>query len=119
MAKKVDIRSRMTPDWIQKGKAVLDKLTSNERDIVTAYMFNIILEDVKAGLRGEEADVFFEMIDQEFQKIHSGCYFSAQVDGNAVEFNANTNVCPLCAVKIKKVLQAFAIGHKKIDRTIH
>jgi len=108
MTKKViDIRSKMTPTWIEKGKAVLDSMSEREQETIIAFVFNLVMEDVKTGLRGEEAEVFFEMIEQEFQKVHKGCYFSDDVDGNAVGFTKETAVCLLCAAKVRNILRAF------------
>jgi len=67
-------------------------MTEQDQETIVAYVFNMVLADVEMGLKGEDAEVFFEMIDQEYQKIHSGCYFSDQVDGNAVGFTQNTKV---------------------------
>ena len=105
MTKKViDIRSRMTPNWLKKGQAVLNAMSEQDQETIIAFVFNIVLEDVRSGLKGEESDVFFEMIDKELQKFHP-CYFSDQIDGNAVGFTKNTKVCPLCAVKIENILR--------------
>jgi len=113
MTKKVtDIRSKMTPSWIEKGKAVLDSMSEQDRDIAIAFVFNIVLEDVKMGLRGEEAEVFFEMIDAEYEKFHKDCYFSDNVDRNETGFTQDTKVCLLCAIKVKNILRAFGL---KVD----
>lgn len=113
MTKKVtDIRSKMTPNWIEKGRAVLDSLSEQDQENIVAFVFNLVLEDVRAGLKGEEAEVFFEMIDKELQKSHANCYFSDYVDGNAVGFTKDTKMCVLCTVKIRNILRAFGI---KVD----
>jgi len=110
MTKKVtDIRSKMTPNWIEKGKAVLGSLSEQDQETLIAFVFNLVLEDVKTGLKGEEAEVFFEMIDKEYQKYHAECYFSDDVDGNETGFTRDTKVCLLCAIKVKNILQAFGV----------
>ena len=113
MTKIVDIRTRMTPNWLERGKAVLESMSPDDQETIIAFVFNLVMEDVKAGLKGEEAEVFFEMIAEEFEKAHKGCYFSDDVDGNAVPFDNDTKVCPLCAVKIRNVLLAFGIDIEK------
>ena len=122
MTKIVDIRTRMTPNWLEKGKAALESIAPDDRETIIAFVFNIVVEDLKAGLRGKKADVFFQIIIEEFEKAnpHKGCYFSDDVDGNAVPFNNDTKVCPLCAVKIRNVLLAFGIDiEKPKNKTLH
>ena len=109
MTKVTDIRSKMTPNWIEKGKEVLDSMSEQDQETLVAFVFNLILEDVKTGLKGENAEIFFEMIEKEFQKSHKDCYFSGQVDGNAVGFTKDTKVCVLCAVKVKNILRTVQL----------
>ena len=110
MKKVTDIRSKLTPAWIEKGKAALDSLSEQDQEYLVAFMFNLILTDVKMGLKGEEAEVFFEMIDDEFRKAHAGCYFGIETDGNEVNFTKETKLCLICAVKVNNILRAF--GYK-------
>jgi len=108
MTKKViDIRTRMTPNWLEKGKAVLESMTDDDRETIIAFVFNLVMEDVKTGLSGENAEVFFEMIDKEFRKAHAHCYFSIDVDGNETPYTKDTELCLLCAVKMRNILRAF------------
>jgi len=110
MTKKItDIRSKMTLNWIEKGRVVLNSMTEQDQGTIIAFVSTLILEDVKTGLKGEEAEVFFEMIDKEYQKLHRDCYFSDDVDGNETGFTRDTKVCLLCAIKVKNVLQAFGV----------
>jgi len=109
---------------IKAGKEILDALDQEDKENVIAFVFNIILEDVKMGLKGENAEIFFEIIAAEFQKPHSGCYFSQKIDGNAVDFNDNTEFCPICAVKVRNILRAYGvIGTKekkaKLSKLLH
>ena len=87
-------------------------MSEQDQETLVAFVFNLILEDIKTGLRGEEAEVFFEMIDAEYEKFHKDCYFSDNVDGNETGFTQDTKVCLLCAIKVKNILRAFGL---KVD----
>jgi len=110
MTKVTDIRSRMTPNWIEKGRAVLDSMPEQDQETLIAFVFNLVMEDVKSGLKGEEAEVFFKMIDDEFRKAHSDCYFGIDTDGNTTKFTKDTKLCLICAVKVRNILRTF--GYK-------
>ena len=84
-------------------------MSEQDQETIVAFVFNTVLSDVKMGLRGEEAEVFFEMIDDEFRKSHSDCYFGIDTDGNEVRFTENIKLCLMCAVKVRNILQAFGI----------
>jgi len=107
-----DINEKLLPEWLQKGKRVLDRLPDADREAVTAFIFNVVLADVKRGLEGEDAEVFFQAINQEYEKAHGHCYFNEQYDGNAVPFSDDTPLCLVCAVKVRNVLRWY-VDHPK------
>lgn len=115
MTKIVDIRSRMIPEWIKAGKEILGGMSEENQEKIIAFIFNLVLEDVKAGLsRAEDGEIFFQTInkefeDKEFERGHKQCYFSLEVDGNEVRFTEDTNLCLICAVKMMNVLRAHGV----------
>ena len=103
-----DINTKLLPEWLQKGKRIVDKMKEHEREAVTAFIVNVVIADVKRGLDGEEADVFFKMINDLYIESHGHCYFNEQFDGNETPFSDDTSLCPICAVKARNVLRWYA-----------
>ena len=101
MAKIYDLREKLTPPWIRKGKAAMDKLQPEEQDAAMAFMFNLILADVRNGLAGEDNEIFFDLINAEFEKGHN-CYFNPHIMPESIKFTDTTRVCKLCAIKLGK-----------------
>jgi len=102
MAEIINIKDRMTPDWITKGKAVWNKLSEEDTVSITAFVFNLVLADVQMGVDGQEHEVFFERVNRIYQAAHAHCYFSDLIDGNETAYTGQ--LCPLCAVKVRNIL---------------
>ena len=97
--------------WVKEGQDILFKLTDKEAKVITAYIVNLVLADVKRGLEGEEPSPLFQAIDEEYRKASKGCYFhDNDIDGNETEFNLDSHLCLFCMVKLANILQAFGIS---------
>jgi len=54
---------RDAPPVLKDGMKVFEKLTHDERELITGFIFGIIKTDIREGLSGEEASIFFDEID--------------------------------------------------------
>uniref|UniRef100_A0A6H1Z9L4 Uncharacterized protein n=2 Tax=viral metagenome TaxID=1070528 RepID=A0A6H1Z9L4_9ZZZZ len=115
MGEVIDLNRRRDPEWLKKGWAILDKLTPDERNAVIVHVFNLALEDVKAGVDGQPHERFFAAIDEIYTAAnpHRHCYFCTDIDGNAVEYTEAISICPICLVKVTNILSKFGIERKR------
>ena len=112
---------REPSEWVKKGETLYNSMNPEDQETIVGFVFRLVLGDVRMGLAGENTDEggFFQTIDAEYQKSHADCYFSDQVDGNAVRFIKNTKICVLCAVKVKNILRTFMDKPKVPGKLLH
>lgn len=110
-----------TPDWIEQGKAILDRLSEEDITAVVTLVVSAIVEDVKAGLAGnlKEESPVFNAINQEYKNAAGECYFcNKEIDPNEIEFNQDTHLCLFCMLKAANILTAADVDPKRLFEKI-
>jgi len=110
-----------TPDWIERGRVALGRLTENDATAIIALATSIIIQEVKAGLAGalEDESPIFDIINQEIKNAAGECYFcNKDIDPNETEFNRNTHLCLFCMLKVANILTAVGVDPKKLFEKI-
>lgn len=95
----------------------LQAMTPERREQVIRFVFEVVKADLKIGLDGEDAGIFFDEISNIFEKAHLPCYFSGAIDGNETPFTEeNAYVCEICRVKLNNILEYLnsSQGEKKL-----
>jgi len=89
----------------QEAIEILDAMPVDKRTKVIELVFQMVLDDVKSGVKGERAGIFFEQIALVYEDAHFPCYFSGQIDGNEIPFGEGTAyLCESCRVKLDNIL---------------
>ena len=89
----------------KKAWAVYQDMDPVKRELMIGLLFTIIKSDVSEGLKGEDHSIFFEEIDDLYDKANdTTCYFcNDNIDGNAVGFDNDTDLCLGCYTKVRSL----------------
>ena len=68
---------------VRNGMRLFENLSREERELITGFIFGMIKFDVRTGLTGEDAEIFFDEIDAIYEEFKA-------------EAQENLNKCFFC-----------------------
>jgi len=80
MTKVTDIRTKMSdmqkglmgfPEFFQKGERLYKKLPDGDKELITGFIFNIIMRDLEEGLENDNGEIFFHKINEMYSAYHA------------------------------------------------
>ena len=115
--RKLDHNSEEYVRLLERGLEVLSQIQDDDSMAIVSLLIQSVMDEVEAGVTGQEIGPLFEMIDGIYRKAKdSKCYFcNEDVDPNETEFTKKTHLCLFCLLKVANILTAAGLDPKKIS----
>lgn len=107
--------------WYDDGVAAINNLDVETANRIMTFLLTYVVAEVRVGLNLVNVDEehgkleIYDKIAELYEEAAGSCYFCSElIDPNADEFDQNTILCPMCALKLANFVQALGIDPGKV-----